>query len=118
MHRKKTGALIKSSILAPAVLLGASSDTENALKIYADKIGLAFQIKDDILDYEGNSEIVGKPTGSDEKNRKSTFVTLLGMEEAKKLLEATVRQAKKVIEPFNNAEFLIKTAYYIAERDK
>lgn len=118
MHRKKTGALIKSSILAPAVLLGASSDTENALKIYADKIGLAFQIKDDILDYEGNSEIVGKPTGSDEKNSKSTFVTLLGMEEAKKLLEATVRQAKEVIEPFNNAEFLIKTAYYIADRDK
>ncbi len=118
MHQKKTGALIRASILAPAVLFGASCETKETLKFYADKIGLAFQIKDDILDHEGNSEIVGKPTGSDEKNKKSTFVTLMGLKEAKELLKTTVQQAAEVLKPFNNAEFLIKTAYYIAERDK
>ena len=65
MHRMKTGALIKASVLAPAILLNVDKNLYSKLEVYADNIGLAFQIKDDILDYEGNSEIVGKSTGSD-----------------------------------------------------
>ena len=77
MHRKKTGALIRASVLAPALLLNAGKDIVEKLEIYAENIGIAFQIKDDILDYEGDSEIIGKSTGSDTANNKSTFVSIL-----------------------------------------
>ncbi len=118
MHEKKTGALIKASILAPAELLNTTDSVKSALSCYADRIGLAFQIKDDILDFEGTSDLVGKPTGSDEKNHKSTFVTVLGIKKAKELLKASVEQAVEALKPLPNADFLIKTAAYIAEREK
>ncbi len=118
MHEKKTGALIKASILAPAELLNAPEPIKNALSCYADNIGLAFQIKDDILDFEGNSDLVGKPTGSDVKNHKSTFVTALGIKKAKELLKVAVQGAVDALKSLPNADFLIETAAYIAEREK
>lgn len=118
MHQKKTGALIKASILAIAELLNAHEEIKNSLECYADNIGLAFQIKDDILDFEGNSDIVGKPMGSDEKNHKATFVTVLGIKKARELLKTSVEQAVDALKPLKKADFLIKTAVYIAERDK
>lgn len=118
MHEKKTGALIKASIMASAELCGADECQSKALSLYADKIGLAFQIKDDLLDYEGNASVVGKPTGSDVRNQKSTFVTLLGPKKAKEFLKQTVEDAVKALEPLKHADFLIKTAAYIAEREK
>ena len=87
-----------------------------ALDRYGQYIGLAFQIKDDLLDYEGDAEVIGKSTGSDEKNHKSTYVTLLGIKKAKELLKETVEEAVKVLKDLQSADFLIKTAAYIAER--
>lgn len=117
MHRKKTGALIKAAVLAPLELLEAPK-YRRPLECYADKIGLAFQIKDDILDYEGDSSIVGKSLGKDEKNHKPTFVTLLGIQRAKELLKMTVEQAAEALVNIENADFLIKTARWIAKREK
>lgn len=118
MHKKKTGALIKASVLAPAILLNTKKDILSKLEVYADNIGLAFQIKDDILDYEGTSEIVGKSVGSDKKNNKATFVSKLGIEKAKVFLKNSVENAVEALKTINNNDFLIKTAVYIAQRDK
>ncbi|MCX7772450.1 MAG: polyprenyl synthetase family protein [Clostridia bacterium] len=118
MHARKTGAIIKASILAPAELLKASDNVKASLSQYAEKIGLAFQIKDDILDIEGSASVIGKPVGSDEKNNKSTFVTVLGLKKAKELLKTSIEQAVEALKPLKHTDFLIKTAAYIAERDK
>jgi geranylgeranyl diphosphate synthase type II len=118
MHEMKTGALLKASILAPAELFNAPPEVRNALDRYSRNIGLAFQIKDDILDFEGDSVLVGKSVGSDEKNKKSTFVTIMGIKKTKDLLKVSVEHAVEALKPLTNNDFLIKTAAYIAERDK
>lgn len=118
MHLKKTGALIKAAILTPALILKARENVCHALEAYAEHIGLAFQIKDDILDVEGNSEIVGKPLRSDARNNKSTFVTLLGIKAAKEKLRLSVEHAVEAVKDMKQSEFLIQMAAYIAERDK
>lgn len=117
MHKKKTGALIKAAVLAPAVLLDAEEVLTN-LEVYADNIGLAFQIKDDILDYEGSGEILGKSVGSDEKNNKATFVSKLGMEKAKELLKSSVENAVEALKTIEDNDFLVKMAVFIAQRNK
>lgn len=82
------------------------------------KIGLAFQIKDDILDVEGNPELLGKKTGRDISKSKSTFVTLYGIEEAKKMLKSLINEAVAALDQFGNrADFLKSIAYYIGERE-
>lgn len=117
MHRKKTGALLKASILAPAVYACVDSDLRRSLSDYADYIGIAFQIKDDILDVESSSEELGKPVGSDEKNRKTTYVTLFGLERARQMLEDITAKALDTLAPFGEkAWFLKATALYIASR--
>jgi geranylgeranyl diphosphate synthase type II len=118
MHERKTGALIRASVMSSAVLCGADAATQDALSAYADHIGLAFQIKDDLLDCEGDSSVVGKTLGTDERNMKSTFVTVLGAKKAKLLLKKITREAVKALEGIGKSDFLIKTAAYIAERDK
>lgn len=117
MHRKKTGALIKASILAPAVFMGVSADEEKSLSDYADHIGAAFQIKDDILDVEGTAEEFGKPVGSDAKNNKTTYVSLYGLDGAKKMLQNVTHNAINALSAFGEkAWFLRETARFIAER--
>ncbi len=117
MHRKKTGALLKASVLAPAVLLGASSDMKSALLKYAEGIGIAFQIKDDILDVESTTDVLGKPVGSDEKNQKTTYVTLFGLETAKKMLYEATNKAIDAIKPYGDKFWFLKeVAHFIAER--
>lgn len=118
MHQKKTGALIRAAVLAPAELFNAPEEIKKALESYARAIGLAFQIKDDILDFEGDSAVLGKTTGKDSKNHKSTFVTLLGREKARELLKASVDQALESIKPLGDTAFLDQMAVYIAEREK
>lgn len=118
MHQNKTGALIKAAILAPAELMDISDEKKKLLRSYADSIGLAFQIKDDILDNEGNSAVLGKSTGKDKKNNKATFVTLLGTEKAAGLLKGFVKQAVEALKFLPNNDFLVKMAVYIAEREK
>ncbi|NLU53453.1 MAG: polyprenyl synthetase family protein [Clostridiaceae bacterium] len=118
MHKKKTGALIKASILMPARLFNVPDEITESLEIYAESLGLAFQIKDDILDVEGNSQIVGKPVGTDEKNDKSTFVTLLGLNKAKALLKESTQRAADSLKNIDNSGFLTEMACWIAERNK
>jgi geranylgeranyl diphosphate synthase, type II len=96
MHENKTGQLIKASILAGAVLGGASNGEMDILKEYGEKLGLAFQIKDDILDIEGTVEILGK-TQSDENNNKTTFITMYGLEKCKEICSELTNQCFQLL---------------------
>lgn len=97
VHRHKTGALLRLSVEAGAVLAGANRDQHQALTQYAERIGLAFQIQDDILDVVGNPDITGKPVGSDETLHKSTFPALLGLEESTQRAYSLIAEAKACI---------------------
>lgn len=119
MHMGKTGALFRAAIRSGAILAGATNEELAALTAYADNFGLAFQITDDILDVVGDEKIIGKPVGSDEKNHKSTYVTLTSLAEAKELAGDTVAKAVKALEPFGEkAKFLRELVEYLLERNK
>ena len=119
IYRLKTGALIEASMLIGAVLGGAAEEDCKIVEILAGKVGLAFQIQDDILDVTGDQEVLGKEAGSDEKNQKTTYVTLEGLEKAKKDVEALSVQA---IEDLNklpgNNEFLENLIRILIKRQK
>lgn len=83
IHIHKTSALLESAMLIGAVLAGASEQQQHTVELAARELGLAFQIRDDILDVTGNTDELGKPVGSDEKNHKNTYVALEGLEKAK-----------------------------------
>lgn len=118
MHRCKTGALIKAPVMAAAALCGANGEKEACLEEYAENLGLAFQIKDDIMDVEGSLEDMGKAAGSDEANGKSTFVALYGIEKSKEMLKRTVDKAIGSLGVFGaKAFFLEELAYYIISRN-
>ncbi len=119
MHMGKTGALFRAAIRSGAILGGASEAKLAALTTYADCFGLAFQITDDILDVVGDEAVIGKPVGSDERNEKSTYVTLTSLEEAKKLATDTVQQALDALEVFGDeAKFLRDLVKMLLERNK
>ena len=119
IYRLKTGALIEASMLIGAVLGGAAEEDCKIVESLAGKVGLAFQIQDDILDVTGDQEVLGKEAGSDEKNQKTTYVTLEGLEKAKKDVEALSVQA---IEDLNklpgNNEFLENLIRILIKRQK
>ena len=96
IHECKTGALIVASMKVGAILAGASKEELRTLEKCAENIGMAFQIQDDILDVVGDSKELGKPVGSDEENHKQTYVTLYGLEEAKRLVETLSEEAVKI----------------------
>lgn len=93
MHLKKTGALIKSACTMGAVVGGANEEEISLASSYGENLGLAFQIMDDILDVTSSEEKLGKPIGSDKENEKSTFVTLLGLEKCKSLVDEYTENA-------------------------
>ncbi|MBP3284773.1 MAG: polyprenyl synthetase family protein [Clostridia bacterium] len=119
MHDYKTAALLKAALTMGAVLGGASSEEIEQLEEYAEKIGLAFQIKDDILSFTGDEKTLGKPIGNDKERGKNTFVTVLGLEKAKKILEETVQNALKILSKFTDIDtvFLKELAVFIKERN-
>ena len=100
LHAAKTGALFIGAVRGGAQLAGATREELLALTKFADLLGLAFQITDDILDVTSTTEILGKPTGSDEKNNKSTYVTLYGLDAAKELAQKTIDAALACLEMF------------------
>jgi geranylgeranyl diphosphate synthase type II len=107
LHAGKTGALFIGAVRGGAHLAGATDEQLLALTKFADLLGLAFQITDDILDVEGDAEAMGKPVGSDAKNAKSTYVSLYTLEGAKALAERTVEEALQCLEMFGeNADAL------------
>jgi len=119
LHMGKTGALFHAAIRSGAMLAGASEEELAALTTYADKFGLAFQITDDILDVTGDEALIGKPVGSDERNDKSTYVTLTSLEEARKLAEETVAEAVAALAPLGEkAGFLRELVEYLLKRNK
>ena len=119
VHVGKTGALFRAAIRSGAILAGATEAQLAALTEYADKFGLAFQITDDILDVIGDASVIGKPVGSDEKNHKSTYVTLTSLEEAKKMAQETVEEAVAALKDFGpEADFLRDLVSYLVDRNK
>ncbi|WP_026760870.1 polyprenyl synthetase family protein [Selenomonas ruminantium] len=119
IHLGKTGALFRAAIRSGAILGGASEEALAALTVYADNFGLAFQITDDILDVIGDESVIGKPVGSDEKNHKSTYVTLTSLEEAQKLAQDAVDTAIDALKIFGGeADFLRELVAYLVKRNK
>ncbi len=119
IHENKTGALLKLSIRMGAILAGASENDIEVLSKFADKIGLAFQIKDDILSEEGDQEIMGKPVGNDKELEKCTYVSYYGLDGAKQELNKIIQEALEDLKQFNEkAEFLRGLTVYIRDRNK
>lgn len=119
MHTGKTGALFRAAIRSGAIMAGANEKQLQALTVYADCFGLAFQITDDILDVVGDEAIIGKPVGSDERNEKSTYVTLTSLEEARQLAADTVKQAVEALQIFGDkATFLRELVEMLLSRNK
>ena len=119
IYRLKTGALLEASMLIGAVLGGAAEEDCKIVERLASHIGMAFQIQDDILDVTGSEEELGKPAGSDARNGKTTYVTLEGLEKAKKDVEQLSAQAIEDLEqlPGNN-EFLENLIRMLMDRKK
>ena len=117
IHMGKTGALFRAALRSGAILAGATEQELAALTAYADHFGLAFQITDDILDVIGTAEDIGKPVGSDEKNHKSTYVTLTSLSEAQELARRSVDEAVAALNIFGDeAAFLRELALYLVRR--
>ena len=113
----KTGALIEAACSLGCIAARANDDNIQAAKEFASNIGLAFQIKDDILDVTSSFEKLGKAIGSDMENGKTTYVTLLGVEECQKLVDKLTDEALKALDAFENNEALKEYAIYLAKRD-
>ncbi len=120
MHGGKTGALIRAAAVCGCLCAGLDEEDEKLLIIdsFAEKLGLAFQIKDDILDVVGDEKLLGKPIGSDQKSGKNTFVTLLGLEEAQiRLSEITDSAIDSLVSLGDGTWFLNELAVYLLGRD-
>jgi len=118
IHRHKTGALFRAAVRAGAILGGATAVQLEALTTYAEQMGLAFQIKDDLLDIEGDETKIGKPVGSDVKNKKVTYPSLYGLEKAREMAAAAAREATEALKIFGaEAEFLRSMMHFIINRD-
>lgn len=119
MHAHKTGALICSCLEAGAIIAGAHSDSRSALRQYGEHIGLAFQIADDLLDIEGDQELMGKPQGSDERQHKATWPALIGIQASRTQLQDCVVHARELLQGFppgGSKQALHDLAGYVAER--
>ena len=116
IHSHKTGKLLKAALELPMEAIGVSGKQKEVLLEYSELIGIAFQIKDDLLDIEGEFEKTGKHS-SDEKNNKTTYPKLFGLEKTKEILSDYTEKAKTIIkENFENAEILVELADYISNR--
>jgi len=119
IYRLKTGALIESSMMIGAILAGASSDEVSRVEQIAAKLGLAFQIQDDVLDVTSTLEVLGKPVGSDEKNNKATYVTFEGLDKAVSDVERISKEAEEQLDDLGyDAAFLKELFEYLIHREK
>ena len=118
MHDKKTGAMIKAPLVAGSLISGASEEDVQRMEKFGQLIGLAFQISDDILDVEGSTEKLGKKTGSDANNNKSTFVSYYGTQKSKEIAKELIKEAQDIISIYGDKGLLLKElSNYIIERD-
>ncbi len=119
IHIHKTGALLKASVVSGAMIGGADDQMLSALSTYANGIGLAFQIIDDILDLTSSSDVLGKTAGKDLIADKTTYPKLLGLDESRKRAKELIQTSKQAIEPWvDKAAPLLSLADYIINRDR
>lgn len=119
IYRLKTGALIESSMMIGAILAGASSDEVSRVEQIAAKLGLAFQIQDDVLDVTSTLEVLGKPVGSDEKNNKVTYVTFEGLDKAVSDVERISKEAEEQLDDLGYDDAFLKELFeYLIHREK
>ncbi|TYP51642.1 polyprenyl synthetase family protein [Thermosediminibacter litoriperuensis] len=116
MDYHKTGCLIQASLWAGARLAEAPAPDLNKLDRLGEKIGLIFQIVDDLLDIQGDEKKLGKPVGSDVRNKKSTFPSVYGYENSLKLVKNLSEEAKDIIHEFKNGEFFVQLVEFLVER--
>lgn len=117
MYRMKTGALLDFCCRAGCIVAGAGADKQLAAAEYAKKLGLAFQIKDDILDVTADEKLLGKPVGSDVDSGKHTYVAVAGLDAATKEAERLTNEAIKALDAFEDTEFLIGLTEFLLERN-
>ena len=119
IYRLKTGALIESSMMIGAILAGASPDEISRVEQIAAKLGLAFQIQDDVLDVTSTLEVLGKPVGSDEKNNKATYVTFEGLDKAVSDVERISKEAEEQLDDLGYDDAFLKELFeYLIHREK
>ena len=119
IYRLKRGALIESSMMIGAILAGASSDEVSRVEQIAAKLGLAFQIQDDVLDVTSTLEVLGKPVGSDEKNNKATYVTFEGLDKAVSDVERISKEAEEQLDDLGYDDAFLKELFeYLIHREK
>jgi geranylgeranyl diphosphate synthase type II len=119
IHLNKTAAPIVAAVKAGAFIGGATKDVLTALEDYAENLGLAFQIADDVLDVTGDENEMGKRVGADNRREKPTYPAIYGLERSRKRFDALTKAALDTMAPFyDNAEFFIKMANYLANRNK
>ena len=119
IYEHKTSALIEASMMAGAVLAGADEEQTSMIEQAASDIGLAFQIQDDILDVIGDEQTLGKPVGSDERNKKTTYVSIHGLENAKAKVKQYTEQSIELLQAFDgDKEFLTGLMTWMIDRDK
>lgn len=118
MHKKKTGAMIIASAKMGCILAGADREKIKAAEAYAERVGLVFQIVDDILDVTSSDEKLGKPAGSDQDNSKTTYVTLLGIEKSREIVSKMTDEACAALNCFGEEKaFLENLAEKLATRE-
>ena len=119
IDENKTGALIESSLMIGAILGGASAEQVKKIEKMGSNVGIAFQIQDDILDIEGDAKELGKPIGSDIKNEKTTYVSLYGMEEARKKVKELSDEATEILREFGQKDTFLEGLFeYLIYRKK
>lgn len=118
MHAKKTGALIRASVVSGAILAGACEADIEILKKYGEKLGLVFQIRDDILDVIGDAHIMGKNIHADEEHNKTNFISVYGLDECKKMCEKLSEECVKLLKTLTvDAQCLIDLTYSLLNRE-
>lgn len=118
MYRLKTSRLLQAAACMGCFSAGADETVVQRAYEYADRLGVAFQIVDDILDVCGNAEELGKPVGSDRNNNKETFASLEGIEKAKETAQILTDEALKLLDEFQNSEFLKQMTIKLLNRNK
>ena len=119
IHLLKTAALLESSLMIGAIIGGAKTEEVAIMEQIGRKVGLAFQIQDDVLDVTSSMEVLGKPIGSDEKNNKVTYITLVGLEKAQAEVARLSNEAIELVEQLPvQSEFLKETILYLIHREK
>lgn len=116
LQQLKTGALIACAARMGCIAAGAGETLTQAVEEYAQKLGLAFQVRDDILDVTATTQTLGKSIGSDARSGKTTFVTLLGLERCQQWVEQLSQEARQALEPCPNSQFLCALAGELAQR--